>query len=255
MTVRPECKFFNEDLSLVKRNLRKLERQKNHSSLTVHSQIFDATTNSYHLSHTAAKSAYYNSLILEVTSQGAAFKIADKLLHATSDPILPKHDSALDLAHDFAQFFSDKVSKIQMSLATTTDLPFPHDPITAEPPAISTFTKFKILTESEVLKLIKNSPIKSLPLDPIPADLPTLLPVLTSIVNLSLQQGIVPSLLKSAQLSPILKKASLDPETLNNYRPISNLTYLSKLVERAVTAQLTDYLSLNNLLEPYQSAY
>ena len=141
-----------------------------------------------------------------------------------------------------------------------TDPPSPHDTISAKPPATSTFTKFNILTESEVLKLIKKSPIKYSSLDPIPADLlksyhRTLLPVLTSIVNLSLQQGIVPSLLKSAQLSPILKKASLDPEILNNYRPISNLTYLSKLVEQAVTAQLMDYLSYNNLLEPYQSAY
>ena len=98
------------------------------------------------------------------------------------------------------------------------------------------------------------------PPDPIPADLfkaslPTLLPALTEIVNLSLQTGSFPSSLKHAQLSPILKKANLDPETLKNYRPISNLPYLSKLVEWAVTAQLTKYMTSNNLFEPLQSAY
>ncbi len=154
------------------------------SGLTVHSQIFYAAAKSSWLSRTAAKSAYYNSLILEATSQEAVFKIADKLLHATSDPILPIHDSTLDLAKDFAQFFSNKVSKIQTTLAATTDLLSLHKSSAAEPPAITTFTKFNILTKMEVLKLIKNSPIKFSHLDSIPADLfksclPTLLPVFT----------------------------------------------------------------------------
>ena len=85
--------------------------------------------------------------------------------------------------------------------------------------------------------------------------LPALLPVLTAIVNHSLQSGIFPDHLKQAQLSPILKKFNLDPETLNNYRPISNLSFISKLVERAVAKQLTAYMAENDLFEPYQSAY
>ncbi len=74
-------------------------------------------------------------------------------------------------------------------------------------------------------------------------------------INLSLQNGHVPDLLKDAQLTPILKKHNLDHDVLNNYRPISNLSYLSKLVERVVAAQLDAYMAKHNLLEPFQSAY
>ncbi len=100
----------------------------------------------------------------------------------------------------------------------------------------------------EVHDLIKKSHMKSCPLDPIPADLfrtslPALLPALTAIVNHLLVNGCFPSSLKHAQLSPILKKANLDPEFLKNYCPISNLTYLSNLVERAAMAQLTKYMN------------
>ena len=82
-----------------------------------------------------------------------------------------------------------------------------------------------------------------------------LTPAISSIVNLSLRDGAVPTQLKGAQLIPILKKHGLDLDSLNNYRPISNLTYISKLVERAVAAQLSDYLSIHGLQEPLQSAY
>ncbi len=121
-------------------------------------------------------------------------------------------------------------------------------------------SKITVLAKKEVLELISGSPMKSSAIDPIPVDLfklsiPTLLPGLTLIISLSLQSGISPSQLKHAQLSPILKKFNLDPGTLNNYRPISNLPYISKLLEHAVVKQLTSYLGTNKLLKPLQSAY
>ena len=61
--------------------------------------------------------------------------------------------------------------------------------------------------------------------------------------------------MKEAVLHPKLKKASLDCEELSNYRPISNLTFISKACERVVAKQLTHHLHNNNLLEPLQSAY
>ncbi len=74
-------------------------------------------------------------------------------------------------------------------------------------------------------------------------------------INLSLQNGYVPDLLKDDQLTPILKKHNLDDDVLNNYWPISNLSYLSKLVECVVAAQLDAYMIKHDLLEPFQSAY
>ena len=54
---------------------------------------------------------------------------------------------------------------------------------------------------------------------------------------------------------PGLKKPSLDPDDLANYRPISNLSFVSKLLERAVHAQMLIYLNDNELLPSGQSAY
>ena len=82
-----------------------------------------------------------------------------------------------------------------------------------------------------------------------------LLPTLCRIVNLSLESGYVPPSLKTAVLLPLLKKPSLDHELLSNYRPISNLKVISKIIEKVVAVRLQDYLESNQLNEPLQSAY
>lgn len=65
----------------------------------------------------------------------------------------------------------------------------------------------------------------------------------------------MPSSYKEAILTPILKKPDLNTEDQKNYRPISNLSYVSKLIEKIVAKQITNYVSTNNLDEPMQSAY
>ena len=104
-----------------------------------------------------------------------------------------------------------------------------------------------------------SSPSKSCSLDPIPTTLLkdhlcVLLPLITRIVNLSLG-SLFPSSLKKSIISPLLKKPSLDPEVMNYYRPVSNLPFISKVIEKAVAHQLNDHLVSNDLYEIYQSAY
>ena len=114
-------------------------------------------------------------------------------------------------------------------------------------------TEFQLLTEDEVRNLVKRSPTKHCELDPAPTwivkdCLEEVLPMLTKILNLSLQLGDVPVSLKHAIIKPLLKKMGLDL-VYKNYRPVSNLTYLSKLLERAVAKQLLDHLMQNNLID------
>ena len=59
-------------------------------------------------------------------------------------------------------------------------------------------------------------------------------PFLAHVFNYSLEKGYLPALQKKAIVYPGLKKPSLDPDDLSNYRPISNLSFVSKLLERAV---------------------
>uniref|UniRef100_A0A674EDB2 Reverse transcriptase domain-containing protein n=1 Tax=Salmo trutta TaxID=8032 RepID=A0A674EDB2_SALTR len=67
--------------------------------------------------------------------------------------------------------------------------------------------------------------------------------------------GYVPSVFKRARVAPLLKKPTLDPSHVNNYRPVSLLSFLSKTLERAVLGQLSCYLSQNDLLDPNQSGF
>ncbi|XP_075963092.1 uncharacterized protein LOC142966290 [Anarhichas minor] len=97
-------------------------------------------------------------------------------------------------------------------------------------------------------------------LDPIPSNLvkdclPAISPLITVIINSSLSSGAVPDTLKLAAVTPILKKPGLDPDTMSNFRPISNLPFLSKILERIVATQLKAHLISNDLFEPFQSGF
>ncbi|XP_070180609.1 ral GTPase-activating protein subunit alpha-1-like isoform X3 [Littorina saxatilis] len=96
--------------------------------------------------------------------------------------------------------------------------------------------------------------------DPLPGFLFTkclnkLLPSNTDIINISLATGVVPDCFKSAIVRPLIKKPGLDVNELKNYRPVSNLPFLSKLLERIILEQLSSHLSRNSLMPVYQSAY
>ena len=73
-------------------------------------------------------------------------------------------------------------------------------------------------------------------------------------VNLSLTTGFMPNALKIASLSPTLKKPTADFKQFKDFRPISNLKFISKLVKKSVAVQLTKYVMTNHLDETFQSA-
>jgi len=77
---------------------------------------------------------------------------------------------------------------------------------------------------------------------------------MTNIINSSLQSSTVPLEFKKAVVSPLLKKQNLDVNIFSNYRPISHLPFLSKVLEKIVATQLTEHLIMNNLFD-LQSAY
>ena len=99
---------------------------------------------------------------------------------------------------------------------------------------------------------------KSCSIDPMPTRLlvqcqSSLIPIITTIINSSINLSYMPSSLKVAMMIPALKK----PLSIifKNLRPISNLKYISKLIERVILEQLKNHMSGNNLMETMQSAY
>ena len=113
---------------------------------------------------------------------------------------------------------------------------------------------------STVQDIIMVSKPKSCQLDPIPiwllkSCIDVLLPTMTTIINASLEQGVFPMKWKESLLRPLIKKMSLDRDEFNNFRPISNLAFLSKTLEKIVASQLDTYLTKHQLYAKMQSAY
>jgi hypothetical protein len=111
-----------------------------------------------------------------------------------------------------------------------------------------------------VKEVIMKSNNKYCSIDPLPTTivknmLDDLIPTITNIVNRSLHEGQFPNPFKTAVVNPILKKANADPEVLSNYRPVSNVAFISKILEKVVATQLRRHLQRNELEEPLQSAY
>ena len=124
----------------------------------------------------------------------------------------------------------------------------------------SSLSEFEPVDETCLRKIIGKSKKTSCFLDPAPTIfllqfLDIILPILLKLINLSLEHGCVPDCLKKAVVKPLLKKSSLDPLICKNYRPVSNLAYISKLLERVVAEQLLHHLNINSYLDKYQSAY
>ena len=99
-------------------------------------------------------------------------------------------------------------------------------------PDLSNFTP---ATMQEVEKLIKQSPAKSCGLDPVTTWLlkqhaECLVPIITSIVNISLADGVFPDQFKTAHVCPLIKKYTLDCNDLKNYRPVSNIPHISTII-------------------------
>ena len=116
------------------------------------------------------------------------------------------------------------------------------------------------MSQLTVKECILNSAPKSCELDPIPSKLlieclDSILPSFTDLFNSSLASGIFPQCFKSALVAPILKKKCLDHDDLNNYRPVSNLCFIAKILEKLVLSQVSSYLNSHNLYNTCKSAY
>ena len=110
------------------------------------------------------------------------------------------------------------------------------------------------------VKVLTESPNKPCELDKgstwmLKTFLKELAPALTSIVNESLSSSDIPKQFKHALVRPLIKKSTLDPEVLNNFRPVSTLNFISKLIEKILSKRLCGYISVTGLGTKFQSAY
>ena len=185
------------------------------------------------------------------------------LLCEPSEVSFPKDIAPDDLANDFGNFFMQKIDKINqlIDMQSSLEMSKAGEKGSADSDTCAgvTFANFKTLSQEQVSELIKKAAKKSCPLDPIPTSvvlevLDVLFLVITKMINLSFESGEFASDWKEALLKPLLKKCGLDI-AFHNFRPVSNLPYVSKLSEKAVANQLIDHMTTNDLHMPLQSAY
>ena len=209
----------------------------------------------------ARKQFYTNFINENSSSQRNLFNATRKLLKQDNETLFPPFKDKLQLANEMGDFFVKKISDVHARLDEMTEaLPSSNSPSSSGGSAdVVTMETFAQLSESNVRSSVLISAKKTCLLDPIPTPivvdcLDALLPVLTKIINTSLMTGRFADDWKSALVNPLLKKAEAD-RVLKDYRPVSNLQYVSKLTERAAFDQTNNHMILNNIYPVLQSSY
>ena len=157
----------------------------------------------------------------------------------------------------FFRFFITKIKDASNSKVSSFLHPIniPDLPFTG-----TAFDTFPSVTPAEVLKLIDKSSNKSSSKDFIPTSLikscsTVFSEIISNVVNLSISQGSFTLKFKLAQVTPFMKKSSLDKNTPFNYRPISNLNNISKLLERLILSRIQHHTTSSRNFNPFQSTY
>lgn len=248
---RTKYPWFSDDLKELKRDRRKAEMHWRHSKSLADRKTFTKLRDEYTMKLNQAKDSIMCTELNKCgNDMSKMFKTVSKFLGKTSSNPIPEDDEAPDR---FATFFEDKILSVRNSLEHFAKFV----PAEVQCPVLASFSQ---VNEETVLKVVKNAKPTTCCADPFPTKLLVenfvhILPFFTKLINFSLSEARFPDTWKHAHVIPLLKKPNLDCTSLTNYRPVSNLTFASKILERVVLAQLEEHMSANDLLPIYQSAY
>ena len=156
------------------------------------------------------------------------------------------------LAEIMNTFFINKVKDICQKLPNPTQDPLVTlQNIMKDRPSVFSFSCVHPDTVKKIILGLKNSKasgVDNIDTYTIKLVAEEILPAVTHIVNLSIQQAIFPSQYKIAKVIPLFKKD--DPLSPKNYRPVAILCILSKVIERVVFMQIVEYMTKNDLFHP-----
>ena len=261
ITVRPSAPWYTQEVADEKHIRRRLERKWRKSKTQSDRERYVHQCYVVNNLICNLKTTYYREIISKNSgNQKVLFNTVNKLLQKSCVKRYPPPSDACSLANAFADFFTQKIDKINADLHEKRRTADPDVPSSESTRCQVELSDFAVLSQDTVKEYACKSAKKSCNLDPLPASLmknclDMLLPTITNIVNLSLSTGTMPETLKVAELVPALKKHDADHEQFSNFRPISNLVMVSKVIEKAVSAQLTDHVRTHHLEEWFQSAY
>ena len=260
--IRPNDKpWFNNALRLLRRKVKRLFHKAKKSKSTEHWEDYKKERNNYQSELDDAEETYKKSkaesLVKSRNTKEWWGTVKDMLGRGGQDTYPTMHNSSENT------FVSDNKSKADLfnsfflshSNIDTSHAELPADEVFQNAP----FLENIVTTEAEVADLLKCiDPTKATGPDGISPRLLkeaglTIVPSLTKLFNLSLSTAKVPLEWKKANVTPIHKKD--DRSFVNNYRPISILCVLSKLLEKIVFKHVYNFLHEHGLLTRFQSGF
>ena len=251
---RPKTEWLTSELYSQRKIVRNRERIWKRYGANQHWQAYTRERNRYNHMLNYNKRNTICSHIQKIGKDAKSLnKYINKLTGTKDINPMPSNRNEQQLCEDFADYFLNKIQRIRTDLSE-----FPlYNP--SENTGIPRFRSFAPMTSKQVQKIIMEMSSKSCEIDIIPTTilkklLPKLLPVITHIVNLSLTNGSFLEDWKIAIVRPLLKK--INAELIEkNYRPVSNLSFLSKIIERCMLSQFLEHCNNFDLIPDFQSAY
>ena len=253
LTLRTKRPWYDDELQTLKRRLRCHERKWLKYQLQSKWTAFKALRNKYtHLLKRKKHESIYNKINSCSNYCRKLYKLINNLTTKESSTQWPKHASKQSLVDGFSDYFEEKILLIRKRFTNIS----PYYPqCTAAPKLV----KFAPMTQKQVLHIMNQLKSKSCELNTMPTHIfkqiaPSIAGLITKIINLSLEEGEFCRTWKTAVVHPLLKKIGLEL-IQQNYRPVSNLPFLSKVIERCMLLQLSHHCNEYHLQPDYQSAY
>ncbi|XP_038153804.1 uncharacterized protein LOC119791657 [Cyprinodon tularosa] len=235
--------WFNDTTRAAKQDCRRAERKWKKDKLQVSHQILKDCWRQYQNTVKDAKRHYLSNIIsANCHNPRMLFRTIDSVLNAPSTVCL---ESSKDICNDFLLFFTDKITSTR-ALITHSSASDPCPSFNLGPDAwpllecSAVFHQFDPVTLPLLEKVANSIKPSGTVLD---------------IINSSLSTGVVPIAFKHAIVQPLVKKPGLDQKVLANFRPISKLPFLSKILEKIVFNQLKAFLDEHNSWEVFQSGF
>ena len=256
---KPESKWLSENAVAAKRARRRLERKWKATGLEGIRIAYRLACRTANKLITESRRAFFASRVSESSHDPRAlWRCVKGLLHTNNTST--NHEPGM--SNRFSTFFNEKIAKAKLKIGMLrAQLNPTHQPQQTD--TVDSNTCLDVLPETsmaEVSKLVKQLPNKSSPLDYIHTSIikacsDVISPLIVRLANLSFNEGHFPDQFKIAQVTPLIKKDGLDPTDPANYRPISNLNTISKIIERLYLARLLPHVAATGRLNPLQSAY
>ncbi|XDV11838.1 hypothetical protein PO909_000647 [Leuciscus waleckii] len=241
----------------MKRQCRKAERMWRKTKLVVHYNIYKDSLHAFNMELGKARQTFFSNIInSNLNNTRTLFATVERLTNPPSQ--IPSEMLSNSKCSEFATFFSDKINNIRKVISTSLSCAGVRQ--IRPPEKVVTLSDFNKIDGKILVETVQHLKTSTCALDTLPTSffksvLNSLEADLLEVVNASLLSGSFPNSLKTAVVKPLLKKNNLDKTILSNYRPISNLPFIGKIIEKVVFNQLNKFLSSNGYFDNFQSGF